>query len=202
LQNSTGREPGFLAWAAFEAERSPRFRRGIDRLRRLAAGDGRAGYPRSTGRLTRSSFAELERALTHSARLPDQQRPRAWRNNALAAADGLRHVRNYLRGCRKLARGFLGSEQAAPLIHELVCRHGYRIQPPPEDLAAAPTAAVASSLAAHITGASWGAGATALRQTWYRHRPQPARPRWVATTPRPPFAFQHRLLDEPENKQR
>ena len=35
----------------------------------------------------------------------------------------------------------------------------------------APTGALASSLAAHVTGGSWGAGATALRQAWYRARP-------------------------------
>jgi hypothetical protein len=190
LRNSTASATNFVDWAAVEAARSPRFRAGIDRLRRLAAGEERGRYPRSTGPLTLWSWRQLERAYEHRRRLAQGERPRAWRNSALPTDDGLRHLRDYLRGCRKLARTFLGSEQAAPLVHDLVARAGYRTNPWPASAPPPPTGPHASTLAAHVTGASWGAGATANRVAWHRARPH-ALPATFA------LAQEHTLSAEP-----
>jgi hypothetical protein len=167
---------GFYAWAAYRAERSLRFLAEIERLRRLAAGADRGGYPRTTGPLTTWSLEELERELKTAQQVEQADRRRAWKNTALLTDDPLRHVRDYLRGCRRVARTYLGSEQLAPEIHALVRRGGYLASAPATDRPA-PTRANASQLAAHISGASWGAGATANAQAWRRARPQQPRPR-------------------------
>ncbi len=186
MRNSTDPEASFVHWAAREAEHSPRFRSEIDRLRQLAGGQARGGYRRSTGQLSKRPWAQLEQTLADSLRLSQPQRPRAWANTLLPTDEGLRHLRDYLRGCRKLARTFLGHEQAAPLIHGLVTRTGYRIEVGPMAAPPAPTQKTASALAAYITGASWGAGATALRQAWYRARP---RAPLLASLDSPAFLF-------------
>jgi hypothetical protein len=49
---------------------------------------------------------------------------------------------------------------------------GYQLRPYEGLAPAAPAGPQASALAAYITGASWGAGATALRVAWYRARPR------------------------------
>lgn len=141
---------------ALEAERSPRHRGRIDRLRALAAGESRSGYSGDTGPLTRYSFAELE---------------------ALGAAGKRRHVSDYLAGCRTAARlGVLARsramEELAERVHELVCRgEGYLVDvsgiTPDRDWPEGPTA---SSLTAAIAGASWSSGATAQRQLARRYR--------------------------------
>src|SRR5207253_9048373 len=111
LENATAAAAsGFFVWAAREAERWPRFQSEIERLRRLAAGTERAGYPRTTGPLTRRGWGELEREFAEAQRLDQADRPRAWKNTPLPTGDGLRHLRDYLRGCRKAARVFLGHE--------------------------------------------------------------------------------------------
>ena len=175
MLNSTGDALDFVAWAALVAERSPRFRRGIDKARRLAAGEERGAYPRSGGPLTLCTWVELEGRLAEARALPEGERPRAWKNTERPANDALRHVYGYLKLCRRLGARHLGGERAGPLVHELVCGEGYRVSVPGGSASSRPVGSLASTLAAHITGESWGAGATALRQAWYRHRPSELR---------------------------
>src|SRR5439155_21325206 len=76
--------------------------------------------------------------------------------------------------CRSLWRQFIGAETVAPLVHDLVAASGYQLARLPTSLPSAPPAATgghASNLAAHISGPSWGSGATALRLAWRRARP-------------------------------
>ncbi len=54
-------------------------------------------------------IARRERPVSEEG-LSQPERPRAWQNTALPTDDGLRHLRDYLRGCRKLARIYLGHE--------------------------------------------------------------------------------------------
>ena len=159
----------FVDWAAAEAHRSMRFHMELDRLRHLAAGSARDGYARTTGPLNGKAWSDLSRLRTLGAQ-PPEERPRAWKHTQLPTDDGLRHVREYERGLRKTARTFLGTEGAAPLVHTLVGGTGYQLPPYTASAPPAPTGAQASRLAAHITGASWGTGATALRTAWRRAR--------------------------------
>jgi hypothetical protein len=166
--------PHFVDWAAGEARHSSRFQGEIDRLRDLAAGSHRQGYSRTTGPLTHTSWDELSRSVSDLISQPQNERPRAWRNTDLPTDDGYRHVRTYQTSVRKVARQFIGAETVAPLVHDLVAATGYQLARLPTSLPSAPPAATgghASSLAAHISGASWGSGATALRLAWRRARP-------------------------------
>jgi hypothetical protein len=165
--------PNWVDWAAAEASRSQRFGAEIDRLRRLAVGADRSGYARTTGPLTLTPYGELAE-LRQTGAAPQEQLPRAWKNTQLLTDDGLRHVRDYERGLRKTARTFLGTERAAPLLHSLVATTGYQLARFVGSIAAAPNGPLASTLAAHITGASWGSGATANRIAWRRARPADA----------------------------
>ena len=62
--------------------------------------------------------------------------------------------------------------QAASLVHELVGRDGYRLHTPTTAGAwPAPPGCSASTLAAHIGGASWGTTISALLLAWRRPRP-------------------------------
>ena len=162
----------FFDWASGEAQSSPRFRAAVDRLRQLAAGSERAGYARTTGPLTQKSWEDLSRTLPALLSQPQEERRHAWNNTDLPTDDGLRHLRDYQRGVRKTARQFIGTEDLAPRIHDLVATTGYQLEPVNATSPHAPTQAQASSLAAHITGASWGAGATALQAGWRRARPK------------------------------
>jgi hypothetical protein len=171
LHNATTAPADFVAWAASEAAHSPRFHPEIDRLRAIAAGKSRAGYPRTTGPLTGQAWPSLEEILANASRRAQHQRPYAWKNTELPTDEGLRHLSDYLRGCRKVGREFLGHPDTGPLVHQLVSATGYRVIVPTTISPLAPTGPAASTLAAHITGASWGSGATALRQAWRRARP-------------------------------
>lgn len=171
MRNATNAPADFVAWAAGEAAHSARFPPKVDRLRALAAGETRAGYPRTTGPLNAQPWPTLEQILAHSSRLAQHLRPYAWANTEHPTSEGLRHLRDYLRGCRKVGREFLGHPDTASLVHQLVRATGYQVIVPTTISPAAPTGPAASNLAAHITGASWGAGATAHRQTWRRARP-------------------------------
>jgi len=166
--------PNFVDWAAAEEQHSSPFHAEIDRLRHLAAGSHRRGYSRTTGPLTNKSWDELSRTLSDLRGQPQPERPRAWKNTYLPTDDGYRHVHAYQTGVRKVARQFIGGETVAPLVHDLVAGTGYQLDRPPITLPStlpAPTGGQASNLAAHITGASWGSGATALRLAWRRARP-------------------------------
>jgi hypothetical protein len=178
LRNSTTAPNNFVDWAALEAKCSRRFRGEIDRLRSLAVGASRAGYIRTTGPLSALAWEDLTQRIPALLREDQSDRPRAWRNPQLPTDDSLRHVRDYERGVRKLARQYLGTEHAAPHVHELIAAAGYRLRPYEGTAHPAPTGAQASTLAAHITGASWGTGATALRVAWYRAT-RPRRPTFV-----------------------
>ena len=171
LRNATTAPADFVAWAANEAEHSPPFQSEIDRLRALAAGSARAGYSRTTGPLTARDWPTLEQIHADASRLAERERRYAWRNRDFPAFEGLRHVHAYLRGCGKVGRRFLGHPNTGPFVHDLVCGSGYHVSVPTEISLPAPTGPVASTLAAYITGASWGVGATAQRQAWRRARP-------------------------------
>ena len=70
--------------------------------------------------------------------------------------------------------GHAANGAVAPLVHDLVSATGYQLARLPTSLPTAPpapTGGQASSLAAHISGASWGSGATALCLAWRRARP-------------------------------
>jgi hypothetical protein len=152
-----------LAAAALEAERSQLFRSSIDKLRVEAATD----HPRTTGPLVARSWEWMTRELEQFRGLPDEDRPRARRNMSLPAGYGLDHVDRYMRACKAVARRHFYSPVAAPLVHELVRRSGYlvtSVQRGP----AWPTGPLASSLSAEQRGASWGAGATSLREQRYQ----------------------------------
>lgn len=163
----------FYDWSTGEAARSAAFRAEVDALRALAAGHGRSSYPRSTGPLTRHSLRGLERLLDENRALDASERG-GWTNAELPTDDGLRHVRDYLRGCRRVALDYLGSTQLAAQLHDLVRDVGYEVKvstgaPEP----AAPVGHLASSMAAHIHRREhWRAGATAMRQVWRRNRPR------------------------------
>ena len=166
--------PNFVEWAVGEAQHSPRFHGEIDRLRDLAAGSHRQGYSRTTGPLTHGSWDELSRSVSDLISQPQGERPRAWKNTDLPTDDGYRHVRSYQTSVKKVARQFIGAEAVAPPVHDLVGATGYQLARLPTSLPsalAAPSDGQASSLAAHISGASWGSGATALRVAWRRARP-------------------------------
>lgn len=169
LRNATS-GPNFVDWAASEAQRSERFRFELDRLRHIAAGSARDGYCRTTGPLSDKSWSDVSELRALGART-SEQRPRAWQDRSLPTDDGLRHVRDYHRGILKTARFNLGTEDAAPLLHELVAGVGYQLAPYAASAPPAPIGGRASSLAAHISGASWGSGATALVKAWSRARP-------------------------------
>jgi hypothetical protein len=155
-----------LLWAAREAERSSPFRAEVDELRELA----REPHERSTGPLVRYSFAALEQLEAEGER-PQRDRPRAWKNTPEETADGNRHVRAYLQRCRRVAGARVGSKAYADLLHELVRRdHGYAVIDSSANTASSPAGAAASAAAAHISGASWGSGMIANRQTYYRVR--------------------------------
>ena len=171
MRNATTAPADFVAWAANEAEHSPPFQSEIDRLRALAAGSARAGYSRTTGPLTARDWPTLEQILANASRLAEQERRYAWRNKDSPAFEGLRHVHAYLRGCGKVGQRFLGHPNTGPFVHDLVCGSGYQVNVPTAISRPAPTGPVASTLAARITGASWGVGATAQRQAWRRARP-------------------------------
>jgi hypothetical protein len=171
LRNATTAPADFVAWAANETEHSPPFRGEIDRLRALAAGSTRAGYSRTTGPLTARNWPALEQIFANASRSAERERRYAWRNRDLPAFEGLRHVDAYLRGCRRVGQRFLGHPSGGPLVHDIVCGSGYQVSVPTAIGRPAPTGPVASTLAAHITGASWGVGATAQRQAWRRARP-------------------------------
>jgi hypothetical protein len=171
LRNATSTAAAnFVEWAATEAEDSPGFRASIDALRVRAAGSARSGYPRTTGPLSDQPWSILEHWLAESRDLDQHERPLAWKNTDSPTADGLSHVHDYLRACRTLSRRYLGPEDTAPLVHQLVGASGYRINAPTAGYPPAPTGGAASTMAAQITGASW-TGATALRQSWRRGRP-------------------------------
>jgi hypothetical protein len=143
-------------------------------LRHLAAGSHRQGYSRTTGPLTHTSWDELSRTVSDLIIQPQGHRPRAWKNTDLPTDDGYRHIRTYQTSVKKLARQFIGAETVAPLVHDLVAATGYQLARLPTSLPSAPpapTGGQASNLAAHISGASWGSGATALRLAWRRARP-------------------------------
>lgn len=179
----------YFVWAARECARSPRFRREVDVLRRLARGADRGEYARTTGPLGDRGWEELEELLDQQRRQDQAARAHAWKNTDKPTDDPLRHVGDYLRRCRRVARGFLGHEDAAPAIHRVVVALERPVEALVAELAAdasgalapgeyipirppAPQGPVASALAAHIIGVSFGAGATAMRQAWYRHRPR------------------------------
>jgi hypothetical protein len=138
--------------AAVEAERSEDARRELDRLRRLAAGEGRAGYSRSTGPLTSYAFSALLKRRE-------------------------RHATDYVAGCRSYAKRRLlakgrAVELLAPRVHVLVCVGlGYRVdvRGVVADREWPKRPRIASALAAAVTGASWS-GATGQRQLSRRHR--------------------------------
>jgi hypothetical protein len=67
------------------------------------------------------------------------------KNTDFPTADGLSHVHDYLRACRTIGRRFLGSEETATLIHQLVGASGYRINAPTAGYPPAPTGAAAST---------------------------------------------------------
>jgi hypothetical protein len=180
----------YFVWAARECAKSPRFGSEVDGLRRLARGADRGEYARTTGPLGDFGWEGLEELLNQQRRQDQAARRHAWKNTDKPTDDPLRHVADYLRRCRRVARGFVGHEDAAPAIHRIIvalegsveqlvaeleanapdapAQHGesIAIRPP------APHGPVASGLAAHITGVPFGAGATAMRQAWYRHRPR------------------------------
>ena len=162
-------------WALTELRRSAE----LDRLCRLAEGAHRGGYPRTTGPLSDRSWEELEAFVEEGAQSNLDGRSRAWKEGRWheTTESGLSHVVAYVRGCKRVARSYLRADYLAPLVHALVVERslpdGSQLELPAlPALGPAPTGPVASTCAAHITGAPWGAGATAVRQAWYRHRPR------------------------------
>jgi hypothetical protein len=153
--------------AAEQALRSPRFREGLDRLRPLCW----EPHPRTgeVGCLADHDYAALETLVRENAiqaRTVEQagRRPRARLNQESPTSDGLRFVREYMAGCRKLARHYLHHEAAAVLIHEELRKAGVLSNLASREDFPTATGARASSLAADITGAYWGAGPTSLAQ--------------------------------------
>jgi hypothetical protein len=160
----------YLSWAAHVLASSPPFREAIAKLRAVARGETRGGYPLTTGPLTSYSFGTLEEMPIAWNGVWYEERPRAWSRNLSPTDEGLRHVRDYVRRCRTLARRYLVTETYGYLVHELVRADGYLLAVASiVSPYAAPTGLVASQVAACFTGASWGAGATANQQSKYRY---------------------------------
>jgi hypothetical protein len=164
-----------LDYLADEAERSAKFHGKIERLRVLG------NAPHLTGPLTSYEPEDLERLEREGARRPED-RARSWGaderrvfgESTKGGRHGNRHVRDYVHGCRAVAREFFRWPDLWPRIHWLVCGTGYRVNVMDVPLASAPAAPsgpVASTVAAHISGANWGHGATANRQNFYNHTP-------------------------------
>src|SRR5262245_46800845 len=118
------------------------------------------GYSRSTGPLTGYDRDSL---LALPAEVPTNSR-------GDPLYDSRRHVKEYLVGCRKVAELRLlakgtAVDVLAERVHEVVRGAGYLV-----DVSGVranrswPTGPTASSVAAAISGASWGSGATAQRQ--------------------------------------
>jgi hypothetical protein len=141
-----------LEQLVFLNEQALKFRQKVDRLCRLAAGEDKDGYSRSTRELNRSSWTELK---------------------------GLRaqhkHVNRYMTGCETAAYECFRLRLLSPRVHGLVCsrlagQDTYRL-----DTSGIPRAhpawegGVASNVAAHVTGnATFGSGATAQREAFQR----------------------------------
>jgi hypothetical protein len=161
-----------LTQVAREHERSAHWRAHVNHLRERARGNNRGAYKKSTGPLDRYSWEELL-ALETDGRRPSCERPRGHRRGRLTeAAEGNRHVRDYLTGCRKYARS-LGNEALAGRVHALVCGEGYLVDVSgyaadrPWELGHP-----ASAMTAHINRwTQFGVGTAANRMIWERHRP-------------------------------
>jgi hypothetical protein len=177
--------------APTEALRSASFARELELLRTLAFAD----HPLTTGRLARYDLGELQTLLERS-RSAGLLRPRAWRDTSADANDGLRHVHDYLARCRRVSRRYLHHEAGAALVHE-AARYGMGVLDHTTREVSFPeaTGPRASSLAADLTGASWGAGATSLaeaRRQWVRPRAEQYDAAYAATV-RLTFRYLRRL---------
>jgi hypothetical protein len=156
-------------WIEVHLPRSPPFAAAVDELRQLAA----APHERTTGALVAHPYEEL--ALLKP--LADRERARrAWRSPPQSGGYSYEHVRAYMSKLRSTARRFLGHAERAGDLHEYV-RRGSLILPPSGHPARF-EGAVASRLAAYVTGASYAlGGATAIRECWRSHRPKTWRAR-------------------------
>src|SRR5439155_16252646 len=126
----------------------------------------------SAGPLSEMTWDELEQLPARWNAINQLERPRAWRETDRPTDEGLRHVRDYVRGCRALAREFLSSERFAARIHALVCGTDYELTlGVTASTAPAPAGGIASVLSAHLSGASWGVPTATLRHQWYYRRP-------------------------------
>jgi hypothetical protein len=141
-----------LEQLVFLNEGAPKFRQEIDRLCRLAAGEDKGGYSRSTRELNGYTWTELK---------------------------GLRarhkHADRYMTGCETVAYECFRVTLLPARVHWLVCARmagedTYRL-----DISGIPRArpawegGVASNVAAHLTGnATFGSGATAQREAFQR----------------------------------
>ena len=165
---------GRISQAARDAERSAAFRAKIDAARKLAQGETRAGYARTTGPLSQYSWAELlERLADNEARASVRPTSRKHGRFQPQRPQGLSHLRRYLRRVRAIAHDHLLSESAACYVHECVRGSGYLVELPAEiEQPPARTGSTASAIAAHVTRTPWGSGTAANAAAYFRNRPQ------------------------------
>jgi hypothetical protein len=157
----------FFEGAAIVNEGSQKFRARVVALDAKAAGVHRGGYPSTTGKLTDYRWSEL----------PGLAASRSENGRWIVR----RHVEEYQSYClmtawRCLHATGVAQELVAERVHELVCvrargSESYLVNVTRMDADRPwPTGPTASSLAAFMTGASWGSGATAQRQLSRRYR--------------------------------
>ena len=165
---------GRISQAARDAERSPVFRSKIDAARKLAGGEARAGYARTTGPLSQYSWTELLELLAdNEARASVRPSSRRYGRFQPRQPQGLSHLRRYLRRVRAIAHDHLLSESAACYVHACVRGSGYLVELRPEiEQPPAKTGSTASAIAAHVTRTPWGSGTAANAAAYFRNRPQ------------------------------
>jgi hypothetical protein len=160
----------YARWLGSVLASSTPFHHDIDELRVLARGDLRSGYPRTTGPLTQYEMGVLKQWPASWNSIYYRERPRAWSQSLAPTDEGLRHVREYARRCRVLSKHCFGTYAYDFVIHELVCATGYSLESASHTPAwPAPAGALASQVAAHFTGASYGPGSQGNRQAKYRY---------------------------------
>lgn len=133
--------------AVREAIASPAFERELKELRRTMD----EPHPRSTGPLRLLTAEEVERQLDDWR----SHRRLSHKNSEHGNNYALTHVERHLQTCRRIARHYLHSAAAWPLVHEEARLPGTLVRVTSLLRVPGATGGLASTLAADSSGASW-----------------------------------------------
>jgi hypothetical protein len=156
----------FAQWIEQEAARSPGFRDAVHELRKRA----NTVHPRIGFIFAERTFDELRDAL-----IPPRESTRIWSKPPVSAGGGDYYnddVRRYLLRLKRVVGRYLGRPSDALLLsalHEHV--RGQRLTLPLTGKTRL-EGAVASTVAAYVTGNTWHVATVAQRQQWYEVRAQ------------------------------